>query len=83
MQDLSICKFSECGNLIAASSTYGEIIVWDFESKEVVGYVEHQQNAKITSLVWYPKMSNEIAFCDAFGQLSCIEVVSSDVFNHF
>lgn len=61
---------------MAASSTYGEIVVWDVDGKEVVGYVEHQQNAKITSLVWNPNKSDEIAFCDALGQLGCIDVVS-------
>lgn len=76
-QDLSICKFSDCGTLLVASSIYGEMIVWDIKKKTVVGYVEHQQNAKITSLAWKPDSTNEIAFCDALGQLSCIEVVSS------
>ncbi|XP_008217215.1 WD repeat and HMG-box DNA-binding protein 1 [Nasonia vitripennis] len=79
--ELSICKFSECGTLLAASSTYGEIVVWNVDSKEVVGYVEHQQNAKITSLVWNPHKSDEIAFCDALGQLGCIEVNISKSFD--
>lgn len=74
---MSICKFSDCGTLLAASSTHGEVIVWDVKDKMIVGYVEHMQNAKITSLAWKPDTTNEIAFCDALGQLSCIEVVSS------
>jgi hypothetical protein len=41
--------------------------------------VDHQQNAKITSLVWNPDKSNEIAFCDALGQLSCIEIVCTNI----
>lgn len=61
---------------MAASSIYGEVVVWEIEKKATVGYTEHQQNAKITSLVWKPDKTNEIAFCDALGQLSCIEVVS-------
>ncbi|XP_014213923.1 WD repeat and HMG-box DNA-binding protein 1 [Copidosoma floridanum] len=72
--ELSICKFSDCGTMLAASSSYGEVIVWNVESKELVGYVEHQQNAKITSLAWHPHEPKELAFCDALGQLSCIEV---------
>ncbi|KAJ8681513.1 hypothetical protein QAD02_017305 [Eretmocerus hayati] len=72
--ELSICKFSECGTLIAASSVCGEIVVWDVDTKVLVGVVEHQQNAKITSLAWKPEKPSEIAFCDALGQLSCVDV---------
>ncbi|XP_071562752.1 WD repeat and HMG-box DNA-binding protein 1 [Temnothorax nylanderi] len=77
--DLSICKFSECGTRIAASSLYGEIVVWNVETKEMIGYLEHEQdlNTKITALVWHIDHSNEIAFCDAMGKLGCIDVISS------
>lgn len=74
-QELSICKFSECGTRIAASSLYGEIVVWDVETSSVIGYLEHEQNTKITALVWHIDHSNEIAFCDALGKLGCIDVV--------
>ncbi|XP_025153504.1 WD repeat and HMG-box DNA-binding protein 1 isoform X2 [Harpegnathos saltator] len=76
--DFSICKFSECGTRVAASSLYGEIVVWDIESKNVIGYLEHEQNSKITALVWHLDHSNEIAFCDALGKLGCIDVISPD-----
>ncbi|XP_066591186.1 WD repeat and HMG-box DNA-binding protein 1 isoform X2 [Prorops nasuta] len=72
--DLTICKYSLCGTRLAAASTYGEIIVWDVNTKELIGYVEHEQNAKITGLVWSLKKSDEIAYCDSLGQLGCIEV---------
>lgn len=74
-QDISICKFSECGTLLAASTVIGEIIVWNVKTKELIGYIEHQQNAKITSLCWNMDESDEIAFCDILGQLGCIDVV--------
>ncbi|KYM96439.1 WD repeat and HMG-box DNA-binding protein 1 [Cyphomyrmex costatus] len=73
--DISICKFSECGTRIAASSLYGEIVVWNVETKEMIGYLEHEQDAKITALVWHIDHSNEIAFCDALGKLGCIDVL--------
>ncbi|KAG7206975.1 hypothetical protein KM043_000866 [Ampulex compressa] len=76
--ELSICKFSECGTRLASSSIYGEIIVWDMGTKEVIGYIEHQQNAKITAIAWNIDNSDEIAFCDALGQLGCIDVLSTD-----
>ncbi|XP_070155887.1 WD repeat and HMG-box DNA-binding protein 1 isoform X2 [Polyergus mexicanus] len=76
--EFSICKFSECGTRIAASSLYGEIIVWNIETKEVIGYLEHEQDTKITALVWHIDHPNEIAFCDALGKLGCIDVISSD-----
>ncbi|XP_011876288.1 PREDICTED: WD repeat and HMG-box DNA-binding protein 1 [Vollenhovia emeryi] len=75
--ELSICKFSECGTRIAASSLYGEIVVWNVESKELIGYLEHEQDTKITALVWNIDHSNEIAFCDALGKLGCIDVIST------
>ncbi|KAL0104850.1 hypothetical protein PUN28_016473 [Cardiocondyla obscurior] len=74
--ELSICKFSECGTRIAASSLYGEIVVWNVETKETIGYLEHEQDTKITALVWHIDHSNEIAFCDALGKLGCIDVIS-------
>ncbi|CAL1674927.1 unnamed protein product [Lasius platythorax] len=76
--ELSICKFSECGTRIAASSLYGEIIVWNVDTKEVIGYLEHEQDTKITALVWHIDHSNEIAFCDALGKLGCVDVISSN-----
>ncbi|XP_014482710.1 PREDICTED: WD repeat and HMG-box DNA-binding protein 1 [Dinoponera quadriceps] len=76
--ELSICKFSECGTRVAASSLYGELVVWDVETKNVIGYLEHEQNTKITALVWHIDHSNEIAFCDALGKLGCIDVISPD-----
>ncbi|XP_071642540.1 WD repeat and HMG-box DNA-binding protein 1-like [Temnothorax longispinosus] len=78
--DLSICKFSECGTRIAASSLYGEMVVWNVETKEMIGYLEHEQDTKITALVWHIDHSNEIAFCDAMGKLGCIDVISSSKF---
>lgn len=76
--EINICKFSECGTLLAASSIYGEIIVWNVENKELIGYIEHQQNAKITALSWNIDKSDEIAFCDSLGQLGCIDIMISD-----
>ncbi|XP_012148705.2 WD repeat and HMG-box DNA-binding protein 1 [Megachile rotundata] len=76
--EINICKFSECGTLIAASSVTGEIIVWNMQTKELVGYIEHQQNSKITALCWNIDKPDEIAFCDALGQLGCIDVIFDD-----
>ncbi|KYN15387.1 WD repeat and HMG-box DNA-binding protein 1 [Trachymyrmex cornetzi] len=75
--EISICKFSECGTRIATSSLYGEIVVWNVETKEMIGYLEHEQDTKITALVWHIDHSNEIAFCDALGKLGCIDVIST------
>lgn len=74
-QELNICKFSECGTRIAASSLHGEIIVWNIDTKEMIGYLEHEIDTKITALVWHIDHSNEIAFCDALGKLGCVDVV--------
>lgn len=63
---------------MAASSLYGEMVVWDIETKSVIGHLEHEQNAKITALVWHLN-SNEIAFCDALGKLGCVDVVKKHI----
>lgn len=75
-QDLSVCKYSECGTRIAGSSVHGEIVVWDVESGETIGYVEHHQNLKITSIAWHLQKPHELAFCDSLGQLGCVDIVS-------
>lgn len=80
---MNICKFSECGTLLAASSVYGEIIVWNVQSKVLVGYTEHQQNTKITALSWNIDQPDEIAFCDSLGQLGCVDVASIFVLVRF
>lgn len=76
--EISICKFSECGTLLAASTVQGEIIVWNVETKELIGYLEHAQKTKITGLSWSIDKPDEIAFCDMLGQLGCISVVIAD-----
>lgn len=58
----------------------GEIIVWNVETKELIGYMEHEQNAKITALSWNIDQPDEIAFCDYLGQFGCIDVVSISYF---
>lgn len=49
--------------------------MWNVETREMIGYLEHEQDTKITALVWHIDHSNEIAFCDALGKLGCIDVV--------
>ncbi|XP_063971990.1 WD repeat and HMG-box DNA-binding protein 1 [Diachasmimorpha longicaudata] len=75
-QDINICKFSECGTRLAASSVTGEIVVWDVVSHKEIGSVEHYQKSKITCLVWHLKTPTELAFCDSLGQLGSIDVSS-------
>ncbi|XP_054000831.1 WD repeat and HMG-box DNA-binding protein 1 [Hylaeus anthracinus] len=77
--DISICKFSECGTLLAASTVVGEIIVWSVKTKNLIGYIDHQQNAKITSLCWNIDEPDEIAFCDSLGQLGCVDVIFCEI----
>ncbi|KAG8040639.1 hypothetical protein G9C98_002635 [Cotesia typhae] len=76
--EINICKSSECGTRIAACSIVGEIVVWSTENSSVIGYVEHSQSAKITSLVWNLKKPSELAFCDSLGQLGCVDVTLED-----
>ncbi|XP_034948517.1 WD repeat and HMG-box DNA-binding protein 1-like [Chelonus insularis] len=76
--ELNICKYSECGSRLAACSVIGEIVVWDTQIQQVIGYTEHPQNVKVTAIAWNLKKPVEIAFCDSLGQLGCV-TVSNDV----
>ncbi|XP_014610650.1 PREDICTED: WD repeat and HMG-box DNA-binding protein 1-like [Polistes canadensis] len=73
--EFSICKFSDCGTRLAASTVYGEIVAWNMENMALIGNIEHPQNTKITAIVWKHNASDEIAFCDFSGQLGCIDVI--------
>lgn len=77
--DINICKVSECGNRLAGATLHGEIVVWNMQNEDVIGYIEHPQDSKITSLKWNPANSNEIAFCDSSGQLGGVDVVLPQV----
>ncbi|XP_011312326.1 WD repeat and HMG-box DNA-binding protein 1 isoform X2 [Fopius arisanus] len=73
-RDINICKFSECGTRLAASSVIGEVIVWNVATRKEIGAVEHHQKSKITCLVWHLKTPTELTFCDSLGQLGSIDV---------
>ncbi|XP_012277279.1 WD repeat and HMG-box DNA-binding protein 1 isoform X2 [Orussus abietinus] len=75
--DLSISKFSECATRLAASSVFGEIVVWNFNTQALLGYIEHDNNTKITAIAWNLKKPDEIAFTDKSGQLGCLTIVDN------
>lgn len=69
----TVCRFSPCGEYIAAGSDKGEISVWNLNKNCLIdGEFKGEDEFAITSMAWNPKKNGEIAFCDEDGQLSSV-----------
>ncbi|XP_064484328.1 WD repeat and HMG-box DNA-binding protein 1-like [Ornithodoros turicata] len=69
----SIVAFSACGTLLAASTTKGQVFIWDFQHFQLLEIHTHEKNHAICSMAWNPARKNEIAYCDNQGQLGLID----------
>ncbi|XP_065173961.1 LOW QUALITY PROTEIN: WD repeat and HMG-box DNA-binding protein 1 [Atheta coriaria] len=67
--NFSIVTFSPSGSYIAASSTAGDICIWNIETLTLTGRVKHPNDTIITALCWNPKENGELAFSDAEGYI--------------
>ncbi|KAK4305527.1 hypothetical protein Pmani_022588 [Petrolisthes manimaculis] len=74
-ETLSIVTASPCGKFLAASSTKGDIVVWDVATKGTVIVEKHPKALNISGLKWNPSGKSEIAFVDINGQFGTIENV--------
>ncbi|KAI9576714.1 hypothetical protein GQX74_010696 [Glossina fuscipes] len=66
-------QFSQNGLLLAASTSKGEISIFDFiarQSKKCEGPSSECQS--ITCIAWSTKNNEELAYCDASGQLGTV-----------
>lgn len=50
----SLCLFSPCGNYLAASSTIGQIVVWDVNQQRPLDITEDVSDLNISSMAWNP-----------------------------
>ncbi|KAH8402342.1 hypothetical protein KR009_011435 [Drosophila setifemur] len=69
----SCCQFSPNGKLLAAGTTKGEMSIFDVKKRKAFK-VEMQSNdcTSITCLAWNRGSEEEVAFCDAAGQMGTI-----------
>ncbi|XP_067007806.2 WD repeat and HMG-box DNA-binding protein 1 isoform X2 [Anabrus simplex] len=75
----SLAAFSTCDRFLAASTTNGDIYVWNVAQKTCISYTEHDQRRLVCSLAWNPSGIGEIAYCDVSGQLGTIDnIITSE-----
>ncbi|BFG03318.1 WD repeat and HMG-box DNA-binding protein 1 [Drosophila madeirensis] len=69
----SCCQFSPNGERLAAGTTKGEVSVFDIKKRKAIS-VESPPNDcnSITCLAWSRAEEEEVAFCDATGQLGTV-----------
>ncbi|XP_073848734.1 chromosome transmission fidelity 4 [Musca autumnalis] len=71
--EYTCCQFSKDGLFVAAATDLGEISLFDFttrQSKKCEGPSSECQ--AITCLAWSTKNNDELAYCDATGQLGTL-----------
>lgn len=67
------CQFSKDGLFIAAATDKGEISVFDFTKRQSLKCEAPPSECQaITSIAWSTKNNEELAYCDATGQLGTI-----------
>ncbi|KAK4875420.1 hypothetical protein RN001_011842 [Aquatica leii] len=68
----SIVQFSPCGELIAATTLVGDVVVWQVVTQNVIGITKHTKGVSLCAVAWNPSGNGEIAFCDVQGQLGVV-----------
>ncbi|KAH8418555.1 hypothetical protein KR222_000542 [Zaprionus bogoriensis] len=69
----SCCQFSPNGERLAAGTTSGELSIFDVQRRKALPVETPPSDCKaITCLAWNPANAEELAFCDATGQLGTI-----------
>lgn len=69
----SCCQFSPNGERLAAGTTSGELSIFDVQQRKALKVEAPPSDCKaITCLAWNPANGEELAFCDATGQLGTI-----------
>nr|XP_029716547.1 WD repeat and HMG-box DNA-binding protein 1-like [Aedes albopictus] len=70
--------FSPRGEFFAAGSAKGEVVIWDYQTGELVKGEEVSIDSNpLISLTWHPKNNGELVICDDQGQLGNV----NDIFN--
>lgn len=72
----TLCRYSPCGNFLAAGTVTGDICVWRVRSGEPIDVVnkDDAQTQPITMIDWNPNSNGdvELAYADNSGQLGTI-----------
>lgn len=71
----TLCRYSPCGNFLAAGTVTGDICVWRVRSGEPIDILnkDDAQTQPITTIDWNPTSSDgEMAYTDNSGQLGTI-----------
>lgn len=69
-EELSIVAFSGCGKLLAAATSKGQLMVWNWSARQLMHTVSCGEN--ICSLSWNP-CRKELVYCNVQGQLGLVE----------
>ncbi|KAJ0182402.1 hypothetical protein K1T71_001771 [Dendrolimus kikuchii] len=69
---ISQCLFSPCGQYLAGSTVAGQIAVWEIESGNCIGIIDHPTSHNVTALAWNPKGNGVLVYCDIVGQLGML-----------
>ncbi|XP_073957413.1 chromosome transmission fidelity 4 [Choristoneura fumiferana] len=69
---ISQCRFSPCGEYLAASTVAGQIAVWEVQSGTCMGIIEHPTSHNVSAMAWNPKGNGVLAYCDVSGQLGAL-----------
>ncbi|KAF5273925.1 hypothetical protein FQA39_LY01040 [Lamprigera yunnana] len=77
----SIVEFSPCGELLAAASQHGDLVIWHILTQNVIGITKHPKRFTLCAIAWNPKGNGEIAFCDINGQLGVVNCVKPTISN--
>lgn len=72
--EFTVCRYSPCGNFLAAGTVNGDICVWRVRSGEAIDVVNKDdvQAQPITTLDWNAHSAGEMAYTDNSGQLGTI-----------
>ncbi|KAL4716859.1 hypothetical protein ACJJTC_012670 [Scirpophaga incertulas] len=69
---ISQCLFSPCGQYLAGSTVAGQIAVWEIETGNSLGIVDHPTSHNVSAMAWNPKGNGVLAYCDVAGQLGSL-----------
>jgi chromosome transmission fidelity protein 4 len=69
----SILAFSPCGKYVLATTSTQMIYIHDIINKSLIFKYSYKKTAKMCSLAWNPKDTNEIIFCDTKGYMGSVK----------
>ncbi|CAG5121904.1 unnamed protein product [Candidula unifasciata] len=71
---ISVMTLSHDGKHVAVGCTNGDMGIFEWQINKLIERQSHPKHLTITSMIWNPKKSNELAFADNMGQLGFLDV---------